>query len=38
MGPWGNFLSPYIQAVDELKIKFKVIRSQFGASVTTSPI
>jgi len=38
MGPWGNFLSPYIQAVDELKIKFKGMRSQFGASGTTSPI
>ena len=38
MGPWGDFLSPYIQAVDELKIKFKGMRSQFGVSGTTSPI
>ena len=38
MGPWGNFLSPYKQAVDELKVKLKGMRSQFGMSGTSSPI
>ena len=31
MGQWELFLSPYKQAVDELKIKFKGMRSQFGS-------
>lgn len=38
MGPWGIFLSPYKQAVDELKVKLKGMRSQFGLTGTTSPI
>lgn len=38
MGPWAVFLSPYKQAVDELKIKLKGMRSQFGITGTTSPI
>lgn len=38
MVPWGTFLSPYKQAVDELKIKLKGMRSQFGITGTTSPI
>lgn len=38
MGQWERFLQPYKQAVDELKIKLKGIRSQFEKSNTTSPI
>lgn len=38
MGHWDVFLSPYKQAVDELKIKLKGMRSQFGINGTTSPI
>jgi putative GTP pyrophosphokinase len=35
---WDVFLAPYVQAVDELKIKFKGIRSQFEQHSQTSPI
>jgi putative GTP pyrophosphokinase len=35
---WDVFLAPYEQAVDELKIKFKGIRSQFEQHSLNSPI
>lgn len=35
---WDVFLAPYKQAVDELKIKFKGIRSQFEQHSLHSPI
>lgn len=38
MGQWELFLSPYKQAVDELKIKLKGMRTQFGISGPNSPI
>ncbi|MGE7090183.1 GTP pyrophosphokinase [Lysinibacillus sp. NPDC048646] len=38
MGQWEIFLSPYKQAVDELKIKLKGMRSQFGIVNANSPI
>ncbi|MEG0383497.1 GTP pyrophosphokinase [Solibacillus cecembensis] len=38
MGQWDIFLSPYKQAVDELKVKFKGMRSQFGITNANSPI
>lgn len=38
MGQWEVFLSPYKQAVDELKIKLKGMRSQFGIMSANSPI
>ncbi|MEK4228500.1 GTP pyrophosphokinase [Solibacillus sp. FSL H8-0538] len=38
MGQWDIFLSPYKQAVDELKIKLKGMRSQFGMMSANSPI
>ena len=38
MGQWDVFLSPYKQAVDELKIKLKGMRSQFGIMSSSSPI
>lgn len=38
VGQWEAFLSPYKQAVDELKIKLKGMRSQFGIMQTSSPI
>nr|WP_106783851.1 GTP pyrophosphokinase family protein [Lysinibacillus timonensis] len=38
MGQWDLFLSPYKQAVDELKIKLKGMRTQFGIRGNTSPI
>ncbi|MBB5149237.1 MULTISPECIES: GTP pyrophosphokinase [Ureibacillus] len=38
MGQWERFLGPYKQAVDELKVKFRGMRSQFSAEGTTSPI
>lgn len=38
MGQWELFLSPYKQAVDELKIKLKGMRNQFGIQGSTSPI
>ena len=38
MGQWERFLEPYKQAVDELKIKFKGMRTQFENENTNSPI
>lgn len=38
MGQWELFLSPYKQAVDELKIKLKGMRSQFSINGSNSPI
>lgn len=38
MGDWKEFLSPYRQAVDELKVKLKGMRSQFELESTPSPI
>ncbi len=38
LGQWDVFLSPYKQAVDELKVKLKGIRSQFGIVNANSPI
>lgn len=38
MGQWNRFLTPYKQAVDELKIKFKGMRNQFENDNTNSPI
>lgn len=38
MGQWESFLGPYKQAVDELKIKFKGMRTQFGLNGANSPI
>lgn len=38
MGQWERFLSPYKQAVDELKIKLKGMRTQFSIAGVTSPI
>lgn len=38
MGQWDVFLSPYKQAVDELKVKLKGMRSQFGIGNANSPI
>ncbi|MEH7381681.1 GTP pyrophosphokinase family protein [Bacillus sp. JJ1533] len=35
---WDLFLAPYKQAVDELKIKFKGMRTQFEMQGTHSPI
>ena len=35
---WEEFLDPYIQAVCELKIKFRVIRKQFRKQKRHSPI
>ncbi|MGA3600022.1 MULTISPECIES: GTP pyrophosphokinase [Lysinibacillus] len=38
MGQWEIFLGPYKQAVDELKVKLKGMRSQFGIVNANSPI
>ena len=38
MGQWEIFLSPYKQAVDELKVKLKGMRSQFSIANANSPI
>ncbi|GEK34294.1 GTP pyrophosphokinase [Kurthia sibirica] len=38
MGQWDRFLQPYKQAVDELKIKLKGIRTEFQKTNQTSPI
>ena len=38
MNQWELFLSPYKQAIDELKIKLKGIRKQFQAEGKASPI
>ena len=38
MAQWELFLNPYKQAVDELKVKLKGMRSQFTMTNTNSPI
>ncbi|CEA02248.1 GTP pyrophosphokinase [Lysinibacillus sp. BF-4] len=38
MGQWEVFLGPYKQAVDELKVKLKGMRTQFSNANTNSPI
>ncbi|MER2260671.1 MAG: GTP pyrophosphokinase family protein [Psychrobacillus sp.] len=38
MGQWERFLEPYKQAVDELKVKLKGMRTQFDIENTNSPI
>ena len=38
MGQWDRFLEPYKQAVSELKVKLKGMRSQFDVENTNSPI
>ena len=38
LGQWDIFLSPYKQAVDELKVKLKGMRSQFSIVNANSPI
>lgn len=38
MAQWELFLNPYKQAVDELKVKLKGMRSQFTMTSTNSPI
>ncbi|KIL47424.1 GTP pyrophosphokinase [Jeotgalibacillus campisalis] len=38
MNHWESFLEPYKQAVDELKIKLKGMRTQFQLQYTHSPI
>ncbi|WP_438316325.1 GTP pyrophosphokinase [Sporosarcina sp. FA9] len=38
MGQWSQFLQPYKQAVDELKIKLKGIRSQYELEDVHTPV
>jgi putative GTP pyrophosphokinase len=38
MGQWERFLEPYKQAVDELKIKLKGMRTQFATEIEHAPI
>ena len=38
MQQWDQFLSPYKQAVDELKVKLKGMRGQFELDSSHSPI
>ena len=38
MGQWSQFLEPYKQAVDELKIKLKGIRSQYELEDVHTPV
>jgi len=38
MNQWDLFLSPYKQAIDELKIKLKGIRKQIQSEGKSSPI
>ena len=38
MGDWEELLSPYKQAVDELKVKLKDMRRQFLLQSSYSPI
>ena len=38
MGQWERFLEPYKQAVSELKVKLKGMRSQYEVENTNSPI
>ena len=35
---WSNFLEPYDQAVNELKLKLRTLRGQFKKSGNRSPI
>ena len=35
---WGLFLQPYNQAVEELKVKFKTMRSELKATEEYAPI
>lgn len=35
---WEAFLAPYAQAIEELKVKLRGIRKQFGYEVSHSPI
>lgn len=36
--PMGSILTPYKQAVDELKVKLKGLRKQYEVGENTSPI
>lgn len=38
MGQWSQFLQPYKQAVDELKIKLKGVRSQYELEDVHTPV
>lgn len=38
MSQWSQFLEPYKQAVDELKIKLKGIRSQYHLEDIHTPV
>ena len=38
MGQWGQFLEPYKQAVDELKVKLKGIRAQYNLEDVHTPV
>lgn len=38
MSQWSKFLEPYKQAVDELKVKLKGIRSQFNLNDVHTPV
>ena len=38
MNQWDQFLTPYKQAVDELKVKLKGLRKQYEVGENTSPI
>lgn len=38
MNKWDQFLSPYKQAIEELKVKLKGMRSQFEQEYVHSPI
>ncbi|MHA6258461.1 GTP pyrophosphokinase [Sporosarcina sp. CAU 1771] len=38
MGQWSQFLEPYKQAVDELKVKLKGIRSQYDLEDVHTPV
>ncbi|SKR87825.1 GTP pyrophosphokinase yjbM [Mycobacteroides abscessus subsp. abscessus] len=38
MNQWDQFLTPYKQAVNELKVKLKGLRKQYEISEHSSPI
>lgn len=38
MNQWDQFLTPYKQAVDELKVKLKGLRKQYEVGEDASPI
>lgn len=38
MNQWDQFLTPYKQAVDELKVKLKGLRKQYEVGEHNSPI